>query len=341
MGKGNIARLNYLDVAKGIAIILVVLGHANFGDNYLCNWISSFHMPIFFIVSGILLSFKDNWKDQDMNGIVIKKAKQLLYPYFTFSLLMILYHIVVALKNGTYSELRNRILQTICLYGADTFWFLSTLFIAEVIFIAIYKYAKKKWIYFLIIFIVSTLGAYALQLEFWNGSRILTVLNGFFNVIIRSSIAAIFIEVGYLFYKMRDFIDKYSKYAVILSVILFIANIYICQLNHMVDLHYSKINNFILYYECSVITSLSILIILQYVIKSNKLLEYYGRNSLIIMSTHLPLPLLEYSARLVRHMDLSFGTVFNSILITIIVMILEVICIEIINRKCKFLIKMK
>ncbi len=48
----NIKRLNYIDVAKGIGMLLVVIGHCS---NTIANqYIYSFHMPLFFIITGIL-----------------------------------------------------------------------------------------------------------------------------------------------------------------------------------------------------------------------------------------------------------------------------------------------
>ena len=43
-----VKRIHYLDYAKGIAIILVVLGHIFSGGN-IKTYIYSFHMPLFFI----------------------------------------------------------------------------------------------------------------------------------------------------------------------------------------------------------------------------------------------------------------------------------------------------
>lgn len=48
-------RVDYLDTAKGIAIILVAVGHCLVSSSNPVNrLILSFHMPLFFIVSGIL-----------------------------------------------------------------------------------------------------------------------------------------------------------------------------------------------------------------------------------------------------------------------------------------------
>lgn len=41
-------RLDYLDMAKGIGIFLVILGHIEYIQEDTLKWISSFHMPLFF-----------------------------------------------------------------------------------------------------------------------------------------------------------------------------------------------------------------------------------------------------------------------------------------------------
>ena len=48
-------RINYIDLAKGIAILCVIIGHtfsAYDQGNILVQFIYSFHMPLFFILSG-------------------------------------------------------------------------------------------------------------------------------------------------------------------------------------------------------------------------------------------------------------------------------------------------
>ena len=40
-------RVEWIDMAKGLGIIFVLLGHARFPDEII-TWIYSFHMPLFF-----------------------------------------------------------------------------------------------------------------------------------------------------------------------------------------------------------------------------------------------------------------------------------------------------
>lgn len=48
-----VGRLAEIDRAKGILIVLVVIGHI-WQSGYLFNTIYTFHMPAFFVISGIL-----------------------------------------------------------------------------------------------------------------------------------------------------------------------------------------------------------------------------------------------------------------------------------------------
>lgn len=53
----EINRIEWVDIAKGIAILLVVLGHTGLAvgsARYLDAFIYSFHLPLFFVLSGYL-----------------------------------------------------------------------------------------------------------------------------------------------------------------------------------------------------------------------------------------------------------------------------------------------
>ena len=69
-----------LDFARGFAILLMIYDHI-IGHGKV---ITSFHMPLFFIISGYLL------KDQPFRQTLKKKAKGLLLPYLEFAGLAIL-----------------------------------------------------------------------------------------------------------------------------------------------------------------------------------------------------------------------------------------------------------
>ena len=73
-------RLDYLDMAKGIGIFFVVLGHMEDIATGTRVWISSFHMPLFFIVSGILMAVKGE-PEKDFTDSVKKRFRGIIIPY--------------------------------------------------------------------------------------------------------------------------------------------------------------------------------------------------------------------------------------------------------------------
>lgn len=74
-------RIEYIDIAKGIAIWLMIIGHQD-----ICMsarvYIYSFHMPLFFILSGMF--FK---RELSLRSNIAISVRTLLIPYFVFSII--------------------------------------------------------------------------------------------------------------------------------------------------------------------------------------------------------------------------------------------------------------
>ena len=66
-------RLKYIDVAKGLLMILVVTEHI-FYEGLIRNLICSFHMPSFFIISGVLIRYT-NRIDHPFLKVMKKNAR--------------------------------------------------------------------------------------------------------------------------------------------------------------------------------------------------------------------------------------------------------------------------
>lgn len=75
-------RCEYLDYAKAIAIILMVLLHTTSRYSGLSNIIGSFHMAVFFIIGGVFF----NINGRSFVEILKKGIIQLIIPYFVFSI---------------------------------------------------------------------------------------------------------------------------------------------------------------------------------------------------------------------------------------------------------------
>lgn len=80
----------YLDIAKGIGIILVVLGHMQQFFSYegrMTQIIYSVHLPLFLIIGGYLMAVKET---ETASEFVTKKFYRLIQPYFYFCLISII-----------------------------------------------------------------------------------------------------------------------------------------------------------------------------------------------------------------------------------------------------------
>lgn len=118
-------RNQFVDIARGIGILLVVFGHNPFvlqQKGELFRIIFSFHVPLFFFLSGIFFNPALSLKET-----LIKKTDSLLKPYFVTSILISL--VYMAIKDEHLSSCITGIL-----YGDGRFvklpplWFLTHLF---------------------------------------------------------------------------------------------------------------------------------------------------------------------------------------------------------------------
>lgn len=129
-------RLEYIDQLKGLAMLLVVIGHiivfCGLGyDNIFIRNITMMNMPLFFFLNGLVISEKMSLKG------LLRKTCQLLLPFFSWGILMTLY------RNSTFLDFLFN-------YWKYGYWYLLVLlefFIAQVglnnINLLINK--KKRW----------------------------------------------------------------------------------------------------------------------------------------------------------------------------------------------------
>ena len=324
-------RIDYIDSARGIAILFVLIGHLCTLKHGLGQYFYSFHMPMFFIISGILLSYNDSWKKMTFYENFIKKLKSFMYPYIIFSILSILY---IWISKDLHSAI-DSIFIFISLEGISSLWFLPALLIAELLFILIMKYCSKiqTIISFILILIISgifcVLGA---KLGFISVTGVETNLMKSLNIINRALIATIFIAIGY--YSINIKLDK--KMLFIISVAFLIINLSLFRYN-IVNLHYSAIGNPILYYINSITGSFGYIGISKLFLDKIKILIFYGKNSLILFVTHGNLGIIHLVEKITTHIPHSI----RWISMVILLILFETIIVLIINKYLRILISYK
>lgn len=160
--KETIKRKRYLDVYRGIAMILVVLGHSVGTIQDPINWyIISFHMPVFFFISGICFNLSSN-KGSISDGI-IHKITTLGYQYFVFSLLGLTFYWLIRSRLG--NDLNISLFSSFAglLVGYNIvpgFWFVFDLFVISVLFIMTQNIPNKGFIWVLTSFLFFVVCSY-------------------------------------------------------------------------------------------------------------------------------------------------------------------------------------
>lgn len=159
-----------IDIAKAIGILLMVLGHYSGLHHLLRNFIFSFHMPLFFILSGYF------YKSKTINGLFHGGFNRLVKPYIITSFFCIL----LCVTAGRFGLARDKIIGTIMsnggwpneMFGSSLpfigpIWFLLALFWCKIF----YEFLKQKtdncllWS-FLISTIALVIGKYIINLPF-------------------------------------------------------------------------------------------------------------------------------------------------------------------------------
>lgn len=272
-------RIEYFDIAKGIAILLVILGHCFQNSLYTPNnevyiyknsimsIIASVHMPVFIFISGIFSK-----KNYDYKEYWIKKTKQLILPLF---FIPILYCLVFS------KQFHNLVYNPYHL----GYWFTWALFLMYIPFFIVRKiseYIKSKYkdCIELILFGIS----YVII----KGIHIILISQNNFDTIGLLSLNSIswlypYLILGYLFYS-NDFVKRFFTNEVVICISFILYSLYMATLFNFDE--FQLIKNLPIEI-CGVICFLSIA---RYIeskrSKVSNFLSYLGKISLPIYFLH-------------------------------------------------------
>ena len=261
-------RLNWIDTLKGFGIILVTFGHL-YPHARLETYIYSFHMCLFFFISGFLYSKKD-----DLKTILKKKTKTVLMPFVVWNLLSSAFSVVLHTNSIDVIIKRFFVIDGEMCWNLPL-WFLLVLFITEIVFSLIVSISKSnKSLSFILL-----------------SSAILWVLIGEKSITLKLNLvpaALLLYTLGYMF-KCNDY-NKIiaSKYSNIIMAISGITSVVIGGfINGRVSFALDNFENTYLCIIASITgTMFYVFLIIKYVkTKDNNILNYLGKNSLIIMLT--------------------------------------------------------
>ena len=161
-------RIEYIDIAKGIGILLVVMGHNDFGlvSPFFYKFIYAFHMPLFFFVSGMF--FK---AEIPFLTLVRRRFETLLKPYI--AIILIIYVMTISFTKVNFDTATMRVLKSIYANGHYIdwvqLWFLPHLFVLNIFAFAFYALVKKSrlpWLRWLLLALIQIVGVMLIGI-FW------------------------------------------------------------------------------------------------------------------------------------------------------------------------------
>ena len=264
--------LNFINYAKFFGIVLICLGHFLEKHSFLKVAIYSFHVPLFFFISGFLFNPNKNFFNR-----IGSNALRLLVPYFLW----------IPISLGFYNNYRGEIFDTweeIFFIGGttiwnDPLWFLIVLFFCFLIFSLVLKFVKEKYhilasaIICLASFIFATI---QINIEFLGLGKTLTMLG--------------FLALGFILrstYEKRLSKAKNSTLSVIgiFTFIIFFLIAGFFNNGNNISILLEDYNNIFLFIPLAILGSVSFVLMFMNA-KESKIISFFAKNTIPFMAGH-------------------------------------------------------
>lgn len=274
-------RVKYFDIAKGVGILCIIAGHM--GNAVINNFVFTFHVPIFFLISGYFLKNNTSLKE-----FAAKKYKQLIYPYIITCICIIT---GVSLSN----IIRTHSLEY--LVGDVKTWFIASVYGSGTIEYSTPFYMKQIGaVWFLAaLFTALIIVRYFIDYEYgWVGVILLAYVGYKTGTMVWMPLsiqagmtAAVFVYLGWFFHKHRIFERPISSIWLGGAAVIWLFGILFCGRFYIVRNHFGNGMFDIL---AAVAGSYVIIVICKVIERKTKnlarVLEFYGRNTLLILCMH-------------------------------------------------------
>ena len=261
-------RRNDLDYARGIAILLILIGHANGMSDLETKLIYSFHVPLFFVISGMLMRYT-SVVDKPWKLIWSGWLKRIVIPSVIWETILSVFYFVI--KDIPIKQL---VVNSVTLnFNLSVLWFIPCLLLAEVVWIIILKMHKSGYPSYINVVIAAV---------FLVGAMFTPVL-----FIKRMMVAEVFVIFGFIIEPVVEKLNK--KSAVVYATLLTVTAIWLITtiLNGRTDLSAGVFGNIVLYYVHSLLGSLMVVIVCKRLSDNLPLLSWIGKNSFGFLVTHV------------------------------------------------------
>ncbi len=202
----------WVDYAKGLGIFLVVLGHLirSFINSkiisdsspfiLLDHWIYAFHMPLFFILSGLFIH-GSIVRSSSLSNFLKNRLKSIAYPYFIWSILQ--GSLQIFFSKYTNHKMEWTQLFRIWYDPIMQYWFLYSLFIIIMTYALLYQINKEKTpLYFLILSVTI------------YGLKLLNIDVNYLSILYRSWLFSIYFAMGVWIANKSELLSKINHLSI-------------------------------------------------------------------------------------------------------------------------------
>lgn len=294
-------RLSWLDVLKGIGIVLVAIGHI-YSNRTVFNWLYSFHMPLFFLAAGWV------YKEKSVLIDIKRRIQTIVVPYFSFGLLVLLYWQVIErrFRNSDMSFMDSLLgLFSGCYDNLDFnvhLWFLPCFFVTVALFNILVNLGGKKIAYIVSALMSLIYVVLSMPELFWGLNRVFKYIG--------------FYAVGVFLAGRETKIADRNVGTGVAAVVLLTVNFFLSLYNLTTGLMWFV----------TALIGVTAMILISQIVNENKILQYFGRISLIVLCIHGPVYRIVVkivSIPLHRGTDAVRG---NILLVMIVVTVTMLIC---------------
>lgn len=336
-------RIDYLDAAKGVFILLIITEHHLQGAEDIVRYLYSMGVPSFFLITGFLYAYKREW-EQPFGTIAVRKMERLLYPYFTFSAINLLYNFlyfkVVFPSSVPESSLGTMFVHTFTTYGYHAMWYLPCMFWASVVFIALRKCRHHAWIWAglsvcLVVF-------YVLFDARLSGLGFVSYL---YCYLLRIAVAVVLLYAGavlfFVFQKMnRPQETLLLLVCTVISVVIAVLYQLYPEQFPVANIAVHRMGNPCVYYLAAISATTAVMLICKRYSGRRGILTCFGRNSLILMALHMDVT-VSIAWYIFAKLRFDFGETINSLIVIGMELLMFAVIIPIIHRFFPFILAPK
>ena len=282
-------RIVWIDQLRGLAFYTVILGHMSIGKSFK-TWFYSFHMPLFFMISGLNLNVERVY-NTSFKDFTLRLAKKMLVPYVWLQMLSFVLRFEVSVVNHKPVPVRDYLIGILVgnnnIIGAPSnpLYYVLLLFLAQVGLWFVIRVAKGDKGLIGAILSILAVGSVCLQkIDLpWHINVVPTAMLLIF-------VGRLLMD-GYL--AVRENLHKMNKvlYLGICAVLLGVGYV-LCRYNGRISIHgnyYGK--EFIIFLVCAVASSVAIAMLVM-LLPQSKALTFIGANTFFYMGIHKPLLLV-------------------------------------------------